>query len=126
MYSVDFSPDIVSRSLKSGMLFQQIEPYTKGSKGLFDGTVLYLRVELESKVTKFVATSKKDKQPCEITVTLVGLASPDTHQYLHVWSVLLRKCEKSLGLQLVGRNYYDPIAAVSFFFIFHRSIELID
>lgn len=115
LYRVDFSPEIEIRSLKAGMLHQQIKPF---GTSLFDGTMLYLMVKLDKDVTEFMTKSNRDEQPYQIKVKFVGLVDPDTHQYLHVWSVLLRKCEKTLGLQLVGRNYYDPFAKVRFF-MFH-------
>lgn len=112
LYRVDFAPEIEIRSLKEGMLYQQIKSF---GPSLFDGTVLYLTVKLEREVTEFVTKSNRDKQPYQIKVKFVGLVSPDTHQYLHVWRLLLRHCEKALGLQLVGRNYYDAVSKVRVF-----------
>lgn len=114
LYRVDFSPEIEIRSLKSGLLFDKIK---NSGLSLFDGSMLYLTKKLD--FAEFTAKTKKD-EIYQIKVKLVGLVLPDTYQYNHVWSVLLRKCEKELGLQLVGRNYYDPKARVScLFFKFH-------
>lgn len=111
LYHVNISPEIQSRKFQAGLLYDQMKTY---GKFLFDGTMMYLNGKLEKEVTEFATKGKKDDQPYVITIKLVGLVSSDTHQYLHSWSLLFRQCEKTLGLQLMGRNYYDPIAMVSF------------
>lgn len=113
LYHVGFSPEIQSRKFQDALLYDMMKNY---GKFLFDGSMMYLNGKLEKKVTEFTTKGRKDDQTFLITVKLVGLVSSDTHQYLHSWSLLFRQCEKTLGLKLMGRNYYDPIAKVSFFF----------
>lgn len=33
--------------------------------------------------------------------------------YIQVYNLLLRHCIRHLNLQLIGRNFYDPVAKVS-------------
>ncbi|XP_037028575.1 protein piwi-like [Bradysia coprophila] len=105
LYRVDFTPAIKNKVFQGGLLHGQMKNY-----GLyfFDGTMMYMMAKLEKDVTEYDVKGNKDDQHYAIKIKLVGLVPPDTYQYLHVWALLLRKCERALGLQLVGRNYYDP------------------
>lgn len=104
LYRVDFSPEIENKAFRSGLLHDQINNH---GRYIFDGTMLYMLAKFDKDVTEFLARGNKDDQTYTIKIKLAGLVPPDTYQYLHVWASLLRKCESTLGLQLVGRNYYS-------------------
>lgn len=111
LYRVDFTPEVQIRKLQSGLLHEQLKHH---GRYLFDGTMLYMLSKLDKDVTEFVTKGNKDDQTYLIKVKLICVVPSGTYQYFHVWSTLLRKCELMLGMQLLGRNYYDPVQRVRF------------
>lgn len=63
----------------------------------------------------FTSTRQSDEQHITITVRLVGdMLVGDAH-YIQFFNIIMRKCYEHLKLQLVGRNYFDPVNKVSTF-----------
>lgn len=107
-YYVDFLPDIELRRLKSGIL--------SGHKSLlggylFDGKQLYTTTKLRDDRTVIDATSR-DGQQYKITIKFVNTVSMTEWQSLQVLNLILRRAMEGLQLQLVGRNFFDPVAKI--------------
>lgn len=54
----------------------------------------------------------EDGSPIQIKIKLVGDVALGDHSYFQVYGILVRKSFEHLKLQLVGRNFFDPIAKV--------------
>ena len=110
-YRVDFKPD-EDRTFIRKMLVRDVQ--NQLPKYMFDGTLLYTTTRLtsSSKETVVLNTKRKsDDQMIEITIKEVGEIDPSDSQYLQFFNMVLRQCLERLGLQLLGRNYYDPRAS---------------
>ncbi|KAG4068811.1 hypothetical protein HA402_002502 [Bradysia odoriphaga] len=100
--------DTASKQGKSGVPVNLVSNYFRVTKRSTWEFYLY-RVDFTPAIeNKIFRGGNKDGQLYVIKIKLVGLVPRDTYQYLHVWALLLRKCQRDLGLQLMGRHYYDP------------------
>lgn len=50
-----------------------------------------------------------------VTVKFTSVIERGDYAYLQVYNILLRKILQNLKLTLVGRNYYDAVAAVNIY-----------
>ncbi|KAG8224464.1 hypothetical protein J437_LFUL003187 [Ladona fulva] len=109
-YRVDFYPE-EERTLMKRKMLQTFESKL-GEAYIFDGTVLFTRNKLPQPMELYCKKIKSDL--CQrITLRLVGDMAPGDHHYLQFYNLLVRRCLGNLNLQLVGRNYFDPGAAIS-------------
>lgn len=81
---------------------------------IFDGTVLYtanrLTVSLGESIT--LTSQSEDGTIYTLTVRHVNEVQFGDYAYQQVFNLLLRSCIRALGLQLVGRDYYDANESV--------------
>lgn len=55
-----------------------------------------------------------DEEKIRITVKKAGDLVMGDHHYIQLFNILMRKCLSNLQLQMVGRNYFDASARVSY------------
>ncbi|XP_071451849.1 piwi-like protein Siwi [Hetaerina americana] len=109
-YRVDFSPEEERTAIKRKIIHSFEDKLGEGY--IFDGTVLFSMNRLIEPMELYCLRPNSDK--CyRITLRLVGDMAPGDHHYLQFYNLLVRRCLGHLNLQLVGRNYFDPAAAVS-------------
>lgn len=109
-YHVTFEPECVVKSLQMFLLSQH-----KGTIGgyLFDGTQLFTTRNLhgDDKIVEFTSITREETEyRLKILFTRVVLMSDQESQ--QVLNLIQRRNMRGLHLQLVGRNYYDPLKAV--------------
>ncbi|XP_037810785.1 protein piwi [Lucilia sericata] len=107
-YHVSFSPTIELKRLKSGILS---EHRSKLGGYLYDGTKLFTTIKLREEQT-ILHTKSRQGENYVITIKYVGLISMTEWQSLQILNLILRRSMEGLKLQLVGRNFYDPIAKI--------------
>lgn len=107
-YHVSFSPTIELKRLKGGILS---EHRTKLGGYLFDGSNLFTTVKLDEDQT-ILHTKSRQGENYVITIKYVGQISMTEWQSLQILNLILRRSMEGLKLQLVGRNFFDPIAKV--------------
>lgn len=107
-YHVNFSPNIELKRLKSGILS---EHRSKLGGYLYDGTKLFTTVKLREEQT-ILHTKSRQGENYVITIKYVGVISMTEWQSLQILNLILRRSMEGLKLQLVGRNFYDPIAKI--------------
>lgn len=110
-YHVSFSPEIELRRLKSGILSEHRELL---GGYLYDGSKLFTTTKLKEEKT-ILHTKSKQGENYVITVKYVGVISMTEWQSLQILNLILRRSMEGLKLQLVGRNFYDPVAKVRSF-----------
>lgn len=64
-----------------------------------------------------------DEANIRITVKKVGTCEPGDFQNVQVFNIIMRDCMKSLQLQEIRRNYYDPGAKVCFCSLYCKLIS---
>ncbi|SPP81698.1 protein aubergine [Drosophila guanche] len=105
-YRVDFEPDIDNTRYRRGYLYEH-----RNILGgyIFDGTVLFCAVQFKTK--EFV---KKNHAGENITIKIkhVGSVEAADNQQFQVLNLILRRAMEGLKLQLVSRNYFDPMAKI--------------
>jgi len=84
---------------------------------MFDGSILlcFTRLYPEGSDPMVLFSRRENgsggQDDCNITVKLVGEVHSTDHHYLQLLAIIQRQMMEKLGLELIGRNYYDPNAA---------------
>ncbi|XP_063708012.1 protein piwi-like [Culicoides brevitarsis] len=125
-YHVDIQPEIDSTVQKKG-IFYDVTRDIPGGK-IFDGNALYLTQKLPEPVVILQGTRRPPPRrpgdapppegtepvgPTAITLTLKFVREVNSFQDLPLFQLLntvLRQVLHGLNLQLVGRNFFDPVA----------------
>ncbi|KAM9446701.1 piwi-like protein 2 [Clarias gariepinus] len=108
-YHVTFTPNVESTGMRFAMMREHRE--TTGDVVAFDGFILYLPKRLEQ-VVYLKAERKTDNQEINIKIQMTKILPPHSDLCIPFYNILLRKVMKILGLNLIGRNHYDPKSAV--------------
>ncbi|XP_061669296.1 piwi-like protein 1, partial [Syngnathoides biaculeatus] len=131
-YHMDFKPPMESRRLRSALLFQHER--TLGNVHYFDGGILFMPQRLPNKVPAHIdnidnlgsdrahENERAQCVPCvqvtvpqsltgngekvEIIVTLTNELPPTSPVCLQLY-IIFRRILRLLGMQQIGRNYYD-------------------
>lgn len=110
-YRVDFAPDVEITVIRKALL----RPHKDLFVGyLFDGTMLFTTTKLETE-SKTIVSTKLDGTQVVITIRYAGHVEMTAQSSIQILNLILRKSMEGLKLQLVGRNFFDAIAKVSFF-----------
>lgn len=110
-YRLDFEPEVELRKVRSGLIFQ-----LKSKLGVFlyDGeSQIYLLQSLPEDPMTLRSTSR-EKQVYKLKFRKTREIVYTDATFLQVLNLVMRNTMRGLKLQLVGRNYYDPAAKVSF------------
>lgn len=104
-YNVSFDPDIQSGRLKSALLHNLDD--ILGETRIFDGMTMFLPIKLPDAVT---SRAVKTNQGNDITVKVMytNLVPENSPSVVQLMNILFRKQLRSLNMQLIGRNYYNP------------------
>ncbi|CAH2076435.1 unnamed protein product, partial [Iphiclides podalirius] len=108
-YRVDISPDEDSTAVRKGLL--KIHSKILGGY-LFDGTVLYTIKRLHPEPLELYSDRKTDGERMRILIKLTCDVTPGDYHYIQVFNIIIRKCFNLLQLQLVGRDFFDPVAKI--------------
>ncbi|KAK3514784.1 hypothetical protein QTP70_031016 [Hemibagrus guttatus] len=133
-YHVTFTPNVESVGMRFGMMKEHRS--TTGDVVAFDGSILYLPKRLEEcvslslsvcvslslsvvvslslslSVVRVKAERKTDNQEIDIKIQMTKILPPHSDLCIPFYNVVLRRVMKILGLNLIGRNHYDPKNAV--------------
>ncbi|KAF6212110.1 hypothetical protein GE061_012630 [Apolygus lucorum] len=108
-YRVDFQPDEERTIVRKAFLKphkDELGPY------LFDGTVLYTVTQILPDPKEFVTKRTTNDETVRIIIKKTTDCVMGDHHYLQVLNIIVRKAISALNLQLVGRDYYDPLGKV--------------
>lgn len=110
-YRVDIAPEEERTGTRKYLLRSHQE---RLGGYIFDGTVLYTQSRLTTQQNPELTLTSSNREGTVFTITIrhVGQVDYGDYAYVQVYNLILRNCITSLGLQLVGRDYYDPIAKV--------------
>ncbi|KAF9809749.1 hypothetical protein SFRURICE_000230 [Spodoptera frugiperda] len=108
-YHVDFSPDEDSTAVRKALM--RIHAKTFGGY-LFDGTVLYTVKRLRPDPLELFSIRSNDEQRMRILIKLTCDVAPGDYHYIQIFNIIIRKCFQILKLQLMGRDYFDPLAKI--------------
>lgn len=111
-YRVDFNPEIEDVRLKKALLRRE---RTQIGGNLFDGTMIFTckRITIGDITTKFETGAEKVETTVQIKFREVGVVSRTDQRMLQIYNLILRRAMDGLKLSLLGRNYFDSKAAVS-------------
>lgn len=113
-YRVDFEPEVLDARARRRLVGSQREML---GGYLFDGTQLFITRLLEDEiVTRTIPLQDRDTQQDNVyTVTfkLTRMVAMSESQSLQILNLILRRAMDGLHLETVGRNKFDPDAAVS-------------
>jgi len=113
-YRVDFSLDEERTHMKKALVRQHNATLPQY---MFDGSILLCFNRLYPEGGEpLVLFSRRENgagghDDCNITIKLVGEVHSTDHHYLQLLAIIQRQMMEKLGLELIGRNYYDPKAA---------------
>ncbi|CAL8081471.1 unnamed protein product [Orchesella dallaii] len=116
-YRVDFSPEEDSTVFKK-LLVRSQEQYI-GSY-IFDGHMLYTTRPIPNEMRDLKAYSKRneeeDGEPVSFSILIkpVGTVLPTSPTFLQFYNMVMRKCMTLVGMEELGRHFYDRHAAIKF------------
>lgn len=114
-YRVDFRPEVDMIHLRRAYLAQHKDLF---GGYIFDGTVLfctnYFIDQVESGQLELL-TKNREGETVQIKIKHVGIVDVSDAQQIQILNLILRRAMEGLQLQLVGRNFFDPIAKVRIF-----------
>lgn len=119
-YEVYFQPNVLSMQLRRSLIRSQSEML---GGFLFDGTQIFLSRELKSECVKRVVKGLKDNTEYILFFRLTNVISMNEAYSLHVLNLILRRAMDGLNLQSVGKNKYDPAAAVCFYLFYFTLLK---
>lgn len=107
-YHVDFSPEVDIIAVRKGLL----RVHSAVLQGhIFDGSTLFLTNSLGNDVTELFSKNRLEEN-IRITVKFVGAVSMAEGRAVQILNIIMRKALEGLKLQLVGRNFFDPLAKI--------------
>jgi len=108
-YRVDMTPEIDFTKERQYHVYQNEQL----KNIMFDGTVLFSINLLCNQDDELTFTStRRDDSTVTVKIYLVGEVDPTSLTYLQFLNVVVGGLMKKLDLEQIGRNYYDPKAAV--------------
>ncbi|XP_055848829.1 protein aubergine [Episyrphus balteatus] len=107
-YRIDFAPDVDLIRARRSYIYEHRELF---GGYLFDGAMLFTSTNLNTP-TKELYCKNKEGEPIQIKVKNVGEIKVTDIQLLQVLNLILRRSMEGLNLQLVGRNFFDPVAKI--------------
>lgn len=107
-YHIDFAPEIDHTGIRKGLM-RTFKPQFNGF--IFDGAMLWTTTKLKDEITTLTA-AKADGSIVTISIKFVKEIEMNDNASLQILNIVLRNAIEKLKLQLVGRDYFDPIAKV--------------
>ncbi|XP_065358505.1 protein aubergine [Calliphora vicina] len=112
-YRVDFSPDVDMVRLRRAYLAQHKDLF---GGYIFDGTLLFCTnffMDQAENGQKELLTKNREGETIQIKIKHVGIVDVSDAQQIQVLNLILRRAMEGLQLQLVGRNFFDPVAKIN-------------
>ncbi|XP_054153870.1 piwi-like protein Siwi [Oppia nitens] len=108
-YHVDFEPDIDSRIVRKGLLYNESIRQVFRNKLIFDGmSNLKSTILLPSQETEFFAVRNTDQSRIRIRVRRVGELGWSHQEMFRLYNTQMRRNFQLLGWNLIGRHYFNP------------------
>lgn len=107
-YRVDFNPEVFDDRVRRRLISLQREML---GGYLFDGTQVFITQLLDADIVTRVV--EVDETKYEVTFRLTRMVDMTEGHALQIMNLILRRAMDGLHLETVGRNKYDPDAAVS-------------
>lgn len=103
-YHVDFNPTVDSKGMRIRFIneHRDVIGYTKA----FDGSILFLPIQLPQQETVLVSERPTDKAKVTVVIKLVKVLPPESCQQLY--NIIFRRIMAILEMVQVGRYYYNP------------------
>lgn len=102
LYHVDFAPILDSTRLKKKIMRESKQI---NAVYIFDGNTLLTTSKLKNDVTEFLASEGENK--ITIKIKYIRIVESTEMEMVQIFNNVLRKCMDGLGLNLIGRNYFD-------------------
>lgn len=112
-YRIDFKPEVHLEAFRK-FLIRQLKDDLIGAY-LFDGTQLFTLRKLDGGDEFEKMVSGRDDGEVMVCFKFTKVVSMAESASLQILNLILRRAMGGLNLQLVGRNFFDPKATVSFF-----------
>lgn len=108
-YRVDFSPDVDHIGIRKGLV--KVHKESLGGY-IFDGTIMFSSHRHTAEQWELISKQDGTNENIRITIRFVKQLLHGDHNFIQLFNIIVRKCLAALNLQLVGRNFFDPIAKV--------------
>lgn len=108
-YHVNISPDEDRTQVRRSLMRAHKELL---GGYVFDGMMLYTAKRLPQDTMEVFSVRREDDEKMRLQIKLVGDLSPGDYHYIQVFNIIMRKCIAGLQLQLIGRDFFDPVARV--------------
>lgn len=112
-YRVDFAPETDMIRVRRAYLAHHKELL---GGYIFDGTILFCTKYLGDQASPGnleLMTKNREGEIIQIKIKHVGIVEATDIQLVQVMNLILRRSMEGLNLQLVGRNFFDPVAKVT-------------
>jgi len=113
-YRVDFTPEL-DQTLLRKKLFKTVAK-TMDFGYIFDGTLLRTPKEftenLDPNDAVILNVESKEGTQYDIKIKGVGQVETGSPTYISFYNLLLRRCMYALNMEPMGRNFFDPTAAI--------------
>lgn len=103
-YNVSFNPEVEAKRARIAILSSQRELI--GPVRAFDGMILYLPRRLSEIETRCNVT-RPQGDVVQMTITFTNEVEPGSPSMLQLYNIIFRRILKDIGMQQVGRNYYN-------------------
>lgn len=106
-YHVEFQPQCDSKAMMKAMLRKNKD---KLGAYIFDGMKMYNSRPLEP--SPFIFQQEMTEGTFTVKIKYHGPVEPGDPTYMHFYNLILRTCLFGMGLEEMGRNFYDHTAAI--------------
>lgn len=103
-YTVSFNPEVEAKRARVAMLRSKSD--LLGRVHAFDGMTLYLPMRLSEIETRCNIT-RPQGDVVQMIVKFTNEVPPDSPSMLQLYNIIFRRILKNIGMQQVGRNYYN-------------------
>ncbi|RMX60997.1 hypothetical protein pdam_00014203 [Pocillopora damicornis] len=103
-YNVSFNPEVEAKRARIAILSSQRDLI--GPVRAFDGMILYLPRRLSEIETRCNVT-RPQGDVVQMTITFTNEVEPGSPSMLQLYNIIFRRILKDIGMQQVGRNYYN-------------------
>jgi aubergine-like protein len=102
-YRVDYEPEEDNKRLRKGLI-KSVRNII--GPNVFDGQLMYISKPLKEEAMELTVTSSRGNE-FKLKIRLVKELNPTDPMYVSFYSNLIKKCQEMLGLDEMGRNYFD-------------------
>jgi len=112
-YLVEFNPQVDQTFIRKAILKRN--QAVIGHRFIFDGTLLHTPFRLEGDLLEFISDGKKDEDKMTaVTLRYVQSTEFGDPIYIQFYNLILKKCMYGMGLEEVGRGFFDPEKGINF------------